>query len=211
MEDILNGPPYPGRTLYFTSRPDGLCGNDDCGQMSAWYVMSAIGLYPVTLGSGIYVLSAPVSGQTVLSLGDGRQLTIKAICKGGDINSCRYISAVRLNGQDYSRSYIRYSDIRDGRELELALVPEPDYSFGTAVEDRPVSRLDKTGFVRNHWFEAPGGQHRGRAGLHHPDPGLRAGAAISGRGQVRKGICQEFRNHPFMAFRGWRRGIHLYR
>ena len=139
----------------YTSRPDGLCGNDDCGQMSAWYVMSAIGLYPVTPGSGIYVLSAPVSGHTVISLGDGRQLTIKAICKGGDINSCKYISAVRLNGQDYSRSYIRYSDISEGGELELTLVPEPDYEFGTAVEDRPVSRLDKSGFVRNPWFEAP--------------------------------------------------------
>ena len=139
----------------YTSEPDGLCGNDDCGQMSAWYVMSAIGLYPVTPGSGIYVLSAPVSERTVISLGDDKQLTIRAICEGGNISSCKYISSVRLNGQPWTRSYIRWSDIREGGEIELTLVPEPDPDFGTAPEDRPVSRLDKSGFVRNPWFEAP--------------------------------------------------------
>ena len=139
----------------YTSEPDGLCGNDDCGQMSAWYVMSAIGLYPVTPGSGVYVLSAPVFERTVLSLGGDKRLTIKAVCKGGNIDRCKYISAVLFNGQPYSRSYIRWDDIREGGELELTLVPEPDYDFGTAVEDRPVSRLDKSGFVRNPWFEAP--------------------------------------------------------
>ena len=139
----------------YTSEPDGLCGNDDCGQMSAWYVMSAIGLYPVTPGSGIYVLSAPVSERTVISLGDDKQLTIRAICEGGNISSCKYISSVRLNGQPWTRSYIRWSDIRKGGEIELTLVPEPDPDFGTAPEDRPVSRLDKSGFVRNPWFEAP--------------------------------------------------------
>ena len=138
----------------YTSEPDGLCGNDDCGQMSAWYVMSAIGLYPVTPGSGVYVLSAPVFERTVLSLGGDKRLTIKAVCKGGNIDRCKYISAVLFNGQPYSRSYIRWDDIREGGELELTLVPEPDYDFGTAVEDRPVSRLDKSGFVRNPWFEA---------------------------------------------------------
>ena len=86
----------------YTSEPDGLCGNDDCGQMSAWYVMSAIGLYPVTPGSGIYVLSAPVSERTVISLGDDKQLTIRAICEGGNISSCKYISSVRLNGQPWN-------------------------------------------------------------------------------------------------------------
>ena len=139
----------------YTSEPDGLCGNDDCGQMSAWYVMSAIGLYPVTPGSGIYVLSAPVSERTVISLGDDKQLTIRAICEGGNISSCKYISSVRLNGQPWTRSYIRWSDIQEGGEIELTLVPEPDPDFGTAPEDRPVSRLDKSGFVRNPWFEAP--------------------------------------------------------
>lgn len=139
----------------YTSEPDGLCGNDDCGQMSAWYVMSAIGLYPVTPGSGIYVLSAPVSERTVISLGDDKQLTIRAICEGGNISSCKYISSVRLNGQPWTRSYIRWSDIREGGEIELTLVPEPDPDFGTAPEDRPVSRIDKSAFVRNPWFEAP--------------------------------------------------------
>ena len=139
----------------YTSEPDGLCGNDDCGQMSAWYVMSAIGLYPVTPGSGVYVLSAPVFERTVLSLGGDKRLTIKAVCEGGNIDRCKYISAVLFNGQPYSRSYIRWNDICEGGELELTLVPEPDYDFGTAVEDRPVSRLDKSGFVRNPWFEAP--------------------------------------------------------
>ena len=56
---------------------------------------------------------------------------------------------------EWTRSYIRWSDIREGGEIELTLVPEPDPDFGTAPEDRPVSRIDKSAFVRNPWFEAP--------------------------------------------------------
>ena len=138
----------------YTSRPDGLCGNDDCGQMSAWYVMSAIGLYPVTPGSDIYVFSSPVFRNISVSLENGKKIVIKSVCEGGDIDQCKYIASVRLNGQDYTKSYLRYSDIKDGAELEFTLVPEPVTTFGAAVEDRPVAEGCRD-FVRNPWFEVP--------------------------------------------------------
>lgn len=135
----------------YTSRPDGLCGNDDCGQMSAWYVMSAIGLYPVTPGSNVYVFSSPVFGDISVNLENGSKLRIRSECVGGDMESCRYISSVRLNGRPYSKSYITYDDIKDGGTILFRLVPEPDTLFGSAPGDRP-SAYGYDGIVRNPWF-----------------------------------------------------------
>ena len=136
----------------YTSRPDGLCGNDDCGQMSAWYVLSAIGLYSVTPGSDIYVFSSPVFKNVVINLENGRTFTIKSDCKGS-IDRNKYISSATLNGQAYTKSYIRFADIINGGELDFTLTDVPDTTFGAAVEDRPVSEGYR-GFVRNPWFEA---------------------------------------------------------
>ena len=137
----------------YSSQPDGLCGNDDCGQMSAWYVMSAIGLYPVTPGSDIYVFSSPVFKNITINLENGRQFVIKSGCKG-KIDRNRYITSARLNGEDYTGSYIRFSDVIAGGELDFTLARQPDMAFGSAAEDRPVSEGYR-GFVRNPWFEAP--------------------------------------------------------
>jgi predicted alpha-1,2-mannosidase len=136
----------------YSSRPDGLCGNDDCGQMSAWYVMSAIGLYPVTPGSDIYVFSAPVFKNIRINLENGRQFVIKSE-SAGKIDKCKYISSASLNGADYTRSYIRFSDIISGGELDFTLAQQPDTAFGSAESDRPVSEGYR-GFVRNPWFVA---------------------------------------------------------
>lgn len=137
----------------YTSKPDGLCGNDDCGQMSAWYVMSAIGLYPVTPGSDIFVFSAPVFRDIAINLENGNRFVIKSSCKG-DIDRCKYISSATLNGEPYTKSYIHFSDILKGGELEFTLTDKPDTTFGYAVEDRPESWGCRD-FVRNPWFETP--------------------------------------------------------
>lgn len=137
----------------YTSKPDGLCGNDDCGQMSAWYVMSAIGLYPVTPGSDIFVFSAPVFRNIAINLENGNRFVIKSVCKG-DIDRCKYISSAALNGEPYTKSYIHFSDIIKGGELEFTLTDKPDTTFGHAVEDRPESWGCRD-FVRNPWFETP--------------------------------------------------------
>ncbi|HIZ87587.1 MAG TPA: GH92 family glycosyl hydrolase [Candidatus Coprenecus pullistercoris] len=138
----------------YSSAPDGLCGNDDCGQMSAWYVMSAIGLYPVTPGNDMYVLSSPVFKNVVLNLENGNKFLIKSEPQGS-IDHCKYISSVLLDGKEYTKSYVNFSDIIKGGELDLTLVAEPDKDFGAAVEDRPMTR-GCGDFVRNPWFESAG-------------------------------------------------------
>lgn len=135
----------------YSSAPDGLCGNDDCGQMSAWYVLSAAGIYSVTPGSDIYVLSAPIFESVAFNLENGRQFEIRSEYKGR-IDDNPYIASVTLNGKDYPYSYIRQSDIMAGGELVIRLTDKPT-AFGTAVEHRPVA-LGCTDFIRNPWYEA---------------------------------------------------------
>ena len=108
---------------------------------------------PVTPGSDIYVFSAPVFKNIRINLENGRQFVIKSGCKG-KIDRNRYITSARLNGEDYTRSYIRFSDVIAGGELDFTLARQPDMAFGSAAEDRPVSEGYR-GFVRNPWFEAP--------------------------------------------------------
>lgn len=126
-------------TMY-TDQPDGLSGNEDCGQMSAWYILSAMGFYPITPGQGIYALGTPLFPQAEIHLENGRSFTIKA--KGiSDDNF--YIHAAKLNGQDYTRSFISHADILEGGELVLIMGPEPNREWGTQSHDIPQSRIDK--------------------------------------------------------------------
>ncbi len=141
-------------TELYTTGAAGLCGNDDCGQMSAWYVMSAIGLYPVTPGSDIYVLSAPLFKKTVINLENGKRIVIKARSEG-DLEGSPYISSVFVDGEYYTKSYVPYDVISDGGEIIFELSSEPSYGFAAKAEDRPVAR-GYEGFVRNPWFEAAG-------------------------------------------------------
>ncbi len=125
------------RELY-TSKPDGLCGNEDCGQMSAWYVFSAIGFYPVCPGDNQYVLGSPIFDQITINLESGKQFTVK--CKNqGDKNI--YIQSAKLNGKMYTQSFITYNDIINGGELELIMSSKPNRAFGSALGDRPISKV----------------------------------------------------------------------
>lgn len=110
---------------------DGLCGNDDCGQMSAWYIFSAMGFYPVCPGSSQFVIGAPYLPYMKVHLGNGNFLTIKAD-KVSD--TMRYIKSVKLNGQPYHKAYITYDDIKNGAELEFVMSSSPNkkrvFSYG---------------------------------------------------------------------------------
>lgn len=137
----------------YTSKPDGLCGNDDCGQMSAWYVLSSIGIYPVTPGSDIFVLTSPVFENVTISLENGEKFVIKSECTDrGGIDNNKYISEVVLNGKAHENSYIRFDDIMNGGLMNISLSAEPDKEFGSKREERPVSRGYED-FLRNPWFE----------------------------------------------------------
>jgi predicted alpha-1,2-mannosidase len=109
-------------TMYL-NKPDGLCGNDDCGQMSAWYIFSSLGFYPVCPGSGQYAVGSPSVNEAIIQLGGGRKLFIKA----NNLSEKNiYISSVRLNGRVINTSFIKNSDIRDGGELIFEMSSRPD-------------------------------------------------------------------------------------
>ncbi len=127
------------RTLYAVG-PEGLCGNEDCGQMSAWYVLSAMGFYPVTPGSGIYVLGTPTFERVEFEGAAGRRFAIRAegLSKSG---KNIYIQWAEWNGEPYRKSYITQSMIDEGGELVLHMGAEPAKDFGTEPADRPVARI----------------------------------------------------------------------
>jgi len=98
----------------YKAAPDGLGGNDDCGQMSAWYVFSSIGFYPVAPASGKYMLGSPAVKTAVIRLENGRTFTVEARNQG---EQNVYVSRVTLNGRDLGRRYVTYSDIAAGGRL----------------------------------------------------------------------------------------------
>ncbi len=122
-------------TLY-SDKPDGLSGNEDAGQMSAWYVMSAMGFYATTPGMDYYVIGSPLFPKVTIHLESGKQFVIKA---PDTSQSNRYVSSVSLNGQLTTKSYLKHADILNGGELVFDLVAHPDHSWGSKLEDRPYS------------------------------------------------------------------------
>ena len=115
---------------------DGLGGNDDCGQMSAWYIFSAMGFYPVCPGSGEYVLGAPFLPQMTLQLDGGRSFTVLAP-KVSSRN--RYVQSVKLNGKKLTRRYLTREDILSGGVLEFEMGPRPVKRGAPRKADLPYS------------------------------------------------------------------------
>lgn len=106
----------------YRNTPDGLCGNEDCGQMSAWYVFSAMGFYPVNPVSGVYEIGSPQFPEVKLHLSNGRQFTVRA--HQASRENC-YIRAMRLNGKTLDRTTITYGDVMAGGLLELDMCNQP--------------------------------------------------------------------------------------
>lgn len=98
----------------YSPKPNGLCGNDDCGQMSVWYMFSAMGFYPVNPVSGEYVFGAPQLPEFVLHLADGKTFTIKA---EGLSEANKYVKSITLNGEPYTKNFISHADIVKGGTL----------------------------------------------------------------------------------------------
>ena len=98
----------------YRPEPDGLCGNDDCGQMSAWYMFSAMGFYPVDPVSGNYVFGAPQMPKITLNLANGKTFTVIA---EGLSEENKYVESITLNGEAYTKNYITHEDIVNGGTL----------------------------------------------------------------------------------------------
>ena len=117
----------------YRNAPDGLCGNEDVGQMSAWYVISACGLYQVEPAGGKFIIGSPLFRKAELNVGEGKTFTV--IAKGNSDKNI-YVQKAVLNGKPYTKSYISYDDIVGGSTLELVMGPKPS-KWGTAKADRP--------------------------------------------------------------------------
>lgn len=106
----------------YTNTPDGLCGNEDCGQMSAWYVMSAMGFYPVNPVSGIYEIGTPLFPKVQLHLSNGKVFTVLAHHVSRENV---YVQSVKVNGATYDKPYITHQQIMDGVTLEFEMGSMP--------------------------------------------------------------------------------------
>uniref|UniRef100_UPI002FC98295 glycoside hydrolase family 92 protein n=1 Tax=Brevundimonas sp. TaxID=1871086 RepID=UPI002FC98295 len=120
----------------YHARPDGLAGNDDVGQMSAWLMFTAMGFYPVTPGSNQYVIGRPFTDSTVLNLPGGKRF---AIVTDGLADDHPYIQSVTLNGQPLERTWIGHDEIMAGGELRFVMGAEPNMTWGVGAEARPYS------------------------------------------------------------------------
>ena len=116
--------------------PDGLSGNDDLGQMSAWLVFTALGFYPVTPASGQYVIGRPFVRRATLALPNGKRFVIVA---DGLSDANRYVGRVTLDGKVLERSYLTHQQIMAGGELRFAMQATPNRAWATAKADRPYS------------------------------------------------------------------------
>jgi predicted alpha-1,2-mannosidase len=106
----------------YTTEPDGLCGNEDVGQMSAWFVLSAMGIYQVEPAGGAFVFGSPLFDSASIEVGDGRTFEIRA---NGNSPENIYIQSARLNGKPYDKDYIDFETIRRGGVLEFEMGPQP--------------------------------------------------------------------------------------
>jgi predicted alpha-1,2-mannosidase len=115
---------------------DGLDGNEDCGQMSAWYFMSALGLYAVDPVSATYVLSAPLFEKAAVQLGPGRELKVEAKRNSPED---QYIQSVTLNGKPLDKLWVRHEDLEKGAHLVFTLGPQADKNLAVNEEAMPPS------------------------------------------------------------------------
>jgi predicted alpha-1,2-mannosidase len=122
-------------TEMYKAAPDGVIGNDDCGQMSAWFVLSSLGFYPVDPVSGVYVFGSPLFDAAEVRLGGGKTLKVRAI---GNAPDRPYVQSVRRNGKPWTRNWIAHADLVRGGELVFTMGAAPS-RFGTAKQDRPPS------------------------------------------------------------------------
>jgi predicted alpha-1,2-mannosidase len=125
------------RTLY-NNTTAGMCGNDDCGQMSAWYVFSALGFYPADPCGGVYIIGSPLGSQAAITLDPKYYKGAKFTVVARD-NSAQnmYIQSATLNDQPFTRTWLTHDQIVAGGTLVLQMGPMPNRSWGAAPADRP--------------------------------------------------------------------------
>ena len=133
----------PWKTQYYVSKvlnelynnsSSGYAGNEDCGQMSSWYIFSSMGFYPVNPANGVYALGSPVLKSAAMMLSNGKTFSI-SVKNPGKENI--YIQSVKLNGKSYDKTFITQDEIVSGGHLEFIMGTTPNKSWGVKAADRP--------------------------------------------------------------------------
>ena len=119
---------------FYHDNPDGVIGNEDCGQMSAWYVFSSLGFYPVFPASGTYIIGSPIFDKATINLGNHKKFTIETINNSPENI---YIQSIVLNGKNYESSFIRHQVIMNGGTMKIKMGNKPNFNFGKLQKDRP--------------------------------------------------------------------------
>ncbi|MCX6219365.1 MAG: GH92 family glycosyl hydrolase [Bacteroidia bacterium] len=127
-------------TQLYRNENDGLAGNEDCGQMSAWYILSSLGFYPVAPGQKIYAIGSPLFGKAIVHLENGKSIVIRA---KNSSHANFYIQSATMNGKNYPNSYLNHDDLMKGVELTFTMGASPNKSWAQKPENRPWSENGK--------------------------------------------------------------------
>jgi predicted alpha-1,2-mannosidase len=122
------------RNEQYTNNSSGYTGNDDCGQMSAWYIFSAMGFYPVNPANGVYAIGSPALPEAIIHLTGGK--TFRVTAENVSVKNI-YIQSAKLNGRPYNKTYITQNDIANGGTLEFVMGDTPDKQWGTGSQEVP--------------------------------------------------------------------------
>jgi predicted alpha-1,2-mannosidase len=125
-------------TTFYGNKPNSLSGNDDCGQMSAWYLFNTMGFYPVCPSSNIYVIGTPCAEKVTMKLGNGNTFIMTAKNYSSEN---KYIQSVKLNGKVWNKTYITYKEVANGGTLEFVLGDKPNYKWGSEADSAPPSAI----------------------------------------------------------------------
>ncbi|PHS60830.1 MAG: glycosyl hydrolase family 92 [Flavobacterium sp.] len=126
-------------TELYKNSPDGISGNEDCGQMSAWYVFSSLGFYPVTPGSNEYIIGTPLFEKATINLESGKQFTV--VAKNVSEKN-KYIASATLNDEVFNKSYISHQEITNGGSLVFTMIDTPSL-WGTKDAEIPTTEITK--------------------------------------------------------------------
>jgi len=149
-------------TEFYKNAPDGLIGNEDCGQMSAWFIFSAMGFYPVLPGNGEYILGTPLFDAVKINLENGKSFVIKATRK---LKEAYNIQSANMNGANYTKSYFNHADLMKGGRFEFVLTNHPDTKWGTAKNDLPHSKIQTQKIVAVPFFNVESNKFRSQVNM----------------------------------------------
>ena len=164
----------------YSVNPDGLIGNEDCGQMSAWLVMSAMGFYPVCPGTTHYAIGTPWFPKVTVHLENGKKFTVTAL----NVSKQNfYIQSAMLNGNAYAKSFIDHSDIMNGGEIAFTMGAVPNKQWGVGEGNEPATSIAVKGKTTIPYIKAAGKTFAESltVALHAPDAGSKILYTTDGR------------------------------